>query len=58
MSQIQADLVSSDKKNSANPTVQLFGETEETNQLKAELNLVRFEVSQQQSALEAAEIRY
>lgn len=58
VSQLQADLVSSDKKNSANPTVQLLGETEETNQLKVELNLVRFEASQLRSALEAAEMRY
>ena len=60
---LQEDLANSSSANVANPSgdaqlAQENGENEETNQLKQELNLVRFEVGQLRSALDAAEMRY
>lgn len=63
VSKLQEDLVNSSSTSAANPSddaklAQENGENEDTNQLKQELNLVRFEVGQLRSALDAAEIRY
>ncbi|RVW98821.1 Interactor of constitutive active ROPs 2, chloroplastic [Vitis vinifera] len=63
VSKLQEDLVNSSSTSAANPSddaklARENGENEDTNQLKQELNLVRFEVGQLRSALDAAEIRY
>lgn len=60
---LQEDLANSSSASAENPSVDAKvahknGENEETNQLKQELNLVRFEVGQLRSALDAAEMRY
>ncbi|KAK9290225.1 hypothetical protein L1049_008392 [Liquidambar formosana] len=64
VSKLQADIGSGGCKSSADPSsgtvelVQENGENDETNQLKAELNFVKYEAGQLRSALDAAEIRY
>lgn len=63
VSKLQADLANSGDKKSMNPfgDVEPAGESaenEERNQLKAELNSLKFEVGQLRSALEASEARY
>lgn len=63
VSKLQADLVDISSNKLVEPTdkcktVQENGENEDTNQLKAELNSLKLEVSQLKAALDAAEIRY
>ncbi|KDP29076.1 hypothetical protein JCGZ_16465 [Jatropha curcas] len=63
VSELQADVANSGKQKSGSPTGNVesaseSGENEERNQLKAELNSLKFEVGQLRSALEASETRY
>ncbi|KAJ9181617.1 hypothetical protein P3X46_009730 [Hevea brasiliensis] len=63
VSKLQSDLANSGGKNLLSPTGDVehageSGENEERNQLKEELNSLKFEVGQLRSALEVSETRY
>ncbi|KAF2289973.1 hypothetical protein GH714_039381 [Hevea brasiliensis] len=63
VSKLQSDLANSGVKNLLSPTGDVehageSGENEERNQLKEELNSLKFEVGQLRSALEVSETRY